>query len=347
MITEKRAKILDDKFFEVSFRDIELDRAFFDSIDKPVELHYIADNHNWDDGVEVLQWIVENKICDAATAKLIFWRSDPKYFLNDRESSDEKILTTTIIANFQRDFYQNKNFGYDPEFDAFARYSKNLNIPAVLEQPSKGKDLFPSFQKEFNYRQKVDIDVLVTPKEVKFITSNNECLMLHSEEWKLIDSAVYPRYLENFHFPKDLQKRYGVKEDQFKKTLKPPLAVFENKSHFAICTAFNRAALVDDKTKVNPSNLIRYEVDYLNAFIELEKKWNYGTNPKRMRICSRNAALSPPLIFYQHKSKDVSNVQLFYLELEYLYFVVVFIGGGLNSENIADQFIMDFQEACT
>ncbi|MGN6211121.1 DUF4274 domain-containing protein [Parafilimonas sp.] len=37
-----------------------------------MEYHYITSIYNWDDGTEVLSWIINSSLCDSATAKMIF-----------------------------------------------------------------------------------------------------------------------------------------------------------------------------------------------------------------------------------------------------------------------------------
>jgi len=149
-LNQERKDQLQDKFFEFSFKGEQPDRDFFNSIDNPLECHYIASIYNWDDGPEVLSWIVNNPICEAGTAKMIFWRSQPSYytrFLTTDEAkfdSDVFLLIRTIIENFQRGFYTNKNIGYNPNDDPSAEEtdSKDPNakweIPDLMKEPPVG-----------------------------------------------------------------------------------------------------------------------------------------------------------------------------------------------------------------
>lgn len=44
------------------------------------ELHFFAENVNWDFGTEFLEAILLNPNCDFGTAKLIFWLASPDYY---------------------------------------------------------------------------------------------------------------------------------------------------------------------------------------------------------------------------------------------------------------------------
>lgn len=44
------------------------------------QLHEIADQWNWDDGLEELHLIIEHPACALGTALLIYWRGHPHYF---------------------------------------------------------------------------------------------------------------------------------------------------------------------------------------------------------------------------------------------------------------------------
>ncbi|MDO4433970.1 MAG: DUF4274 domain-containing protein [Alysiella sp.] len=49
------------------------------ALDVAEELHFIAQNYNWDDGMGVLQQIAQHPKCSFQTAKLIYWYSQPDY----------------------------------------------------------------------------------------------------------------------------------------------------------------------------------------------------------------------------------------------------------------------------
>ncbi len=45
--------------------------------------YYLAQHYNWDDGIEVLKWIIESRKCDKGTASLIFWASEPDWYFEN------------------------------------------------------------------------------------------------------------------------------------------------------------------------------------------------------------------------------------------------------------------------
>jgi hypothetical protein len=153
-ITKERAQLLINNFFEFSFNDREPDRKLFDLITNPLELHFIADRYNWDDGAEVLSWIINSRICDKATAKLIFWRSQPDFytaFLNEQEAdyeADTYLLLRNIIDNFEKGFYKSEGIAYDPRKDPgapsnidYRNPKEKWTIPEYLKTPNEGIEI--------------------------------------------------------------------------------------------------------------------------------------------------------------------------------------------------------------
>jgi len=144
----KRIELLRDNFFEFSFDDKEPDKDFFDSIKNSEELHFIADNYNWDDGAEVLNWIANSKLCDEGTAKLIFWRSEPQDYTSCEKAEDAEymgedifLLLKKIIKNFNEDFYIKAEIAYNPKEDTDINYrdpNEKWEIPKYLKEPTFG-----------------------------------------------------------------------------------------------------------------------------------------------------------------------------------------------------------------
>jgi hypothetical protein len=90
-----------------------------------LELHCFADHWNWG-SVEAMRQVAEHPNCDAATALLLFWRSDPEYYLQfasrddvpdyNRDGFD---LTRLIEERFLRDGYSSSGLiGFNPREDA-------------------------------------------------------------------------------------------------------------------------------------------------------------------------------------------------------------------------------------
>ena len=150
-ISQKRAEFLKENFLDLSFQDQKPDRAVFDSITDPAELHYLTDIHNWDDGVEVLSWIIDSPYCDWGTAALIFWRSQPDFYTEYAQESEMSLADGTlsllkrIMQNWERGFYVRQHVAYNHREDPAAEkdYGNNpwskWQIPAYLIEPTKGK----------------------------------------------------------------------------------------------------------------------------------------------------------------------------------------------------------------
>ncbi|MGN7707023.1 DUF4274 domain-containing protein [Chryseobacterium sp. 22543] len=75
-VSEKRAAFLAHHFLNYSFEGRELDIKTFNTIQETIELHYIAQNHNYDNGNDLLKHIINHRQCDISTARMIFFRSD-------------------------------------------------------------------------------------------------------------------------------------------------------------------------------------------------------------------------------------------------------------------------------
>ncbi|MBA4032279.1 MAG: hypothetical protein C0478_15520 [Planctomyces sp.] len=59
-------------------------REFFASVTDPEELHVFASFYNWDGGDHDLLQVLHHPLCDLGTALLIYWRSQPGFYLEYR-----------------------------------------------------------------------------------------------------------------------------------------------------------------------------------------------------------------------------------------------------------------------
>jgi hypothetical protein len=69
--------------------ELDADRtAFCRHNSNPEELHAFAVTWMWDDTTDALQHILDNPVCEAATALLIYWRANPEWYLQfaDRDA---------------------------------------------------------------------------------------------------------------------------------------------------------------------------------------------------------------------------------------------------------------------
>src|SRR5690349_14309970 len=55
-------------------------KKLFRQITSPEELHQLAWNYNWDDGIEIPFWVIRQSFCDRGTALLLYWRASPRWF---------------------------------------------------------------------------------------------------------------------------------------------------------------------------------------------------------------------------------------------------------------------------
>ncbi|MBX7494724.1 DUF4274 domain-containing protein [Qipengyuania sp. 6B39] len=85
------AKRYPPEFHNESIRERYLTALQIAHLEKgmPDDWHFIADNWNWDDELDVLYWIVSQPDCDRATALTTFWKGEPTGY--DYETDDEEM----------------------------------------------------------------------------------------------------------------------------------------------------------------------------------------------------------------------------------------------------------------
>ena len=149
-IDKSRVEFLQANFNELSFKRQKPSRELFLTITSPTELHFIADWYNWDDGIQVLEWIIDSELCDEGTAKLIFWRAQPQDYTAYEKVEEVTygkevfLLIKKIIDKFYTGFYTRALIAYDPSIDADLQYSNPKSkwaIPTQLKEPTKGGEV--------------------------------------------------------------------------------------------------------------------------------------------------------------------------------------------------------------
>ncbi len=60
-------------------------------------LHHKAQRYNWDDGLQNLEEILENRACDHGTALLIYWMGGPGYFRRYRTIADAQVFERPLV----------------------------------------------------------------------------------------------------------------------------------------------------------------------------------------------------------------------------------------------------------
>jgi hypothetical protein len=124
----------------------EPDKTVFNNITTSEELHYIAENYNWDNGTLVLEWIAESELCSEATALMIFWRGQPydytkyKYNAKSIEYVDMDVfnLIKNIMEKYKNGFYKKTSIKYDPEDD----------MPEIMSMETNGEEPYIYYEKK-------------------------------------------------------------------------------------------------------------------------------------------------------------------------------------------------------
>lgn len=90
----------------------------------PEDWHFVGDHLNWDNAMGVIQWILDQKTCDKATAAMMFWKSDPIYYLQfaNREAItghaavnlDGFDFTKKLLERWTRGFYNRSSIAFAP-----------------------------------------------------------------------------------------------------------------------------------------------------------------------------------------------------------------------------------------
>ncbi|MGI9652096.1 DUF4274 domain-containing protein [Chryseobacterium sp. RLHN22] len=156
-ITQERKQFIDDNFYE-GIDENKLNKSKFELLTSPYELQYLAEKHNWDNGIKILQWISESNICSEATALQLFWLSQPKdyqsYKLTETikgeyvgDKNDIFQLIKTILNNFENGFYKKTDIHFDPTIHMEAE----PQVPDIMKEATNGEETYI-------YLEKSDVD---------------------------------------------------------------------------------------------------------------------------------------------------------------------------------------------
>ena len=147
IVLPNREKFIKENFFELSFKDEKPNFEKFKTLNS-TELHFLAEIYNWDDGIELLNWIIESEKCDKGTASMIFWRSVPDYYLekneNDIQDYEKDIfnLINKVIQKFKSNNFNKSSIKYDPnedfDFESYKNELTKWNLPSNLTISTKG-----------------------------------------------------------------------------------------------------------------------------------------------------------------------------------------------------------------
>lgn len=150
-ISDQQIEFITAHFHE-GISGAELEKSKFQELNTSEELHYLSTYWNWDNGVQVLQWIIESPLCSEATALEIFWLAQPQdlqcykldMILNDTSKNDMFNLIKIILKNYPNNFYQKTTINFDPE-----SYCKNeFSIPDWIYEKTIGKESYIYYEEE-------------------------------------------------------------------------------------------------------------------------------------------------------------------------------------------------------
>lgn len=123
IILPSRLKLIRDNFFEFSFEsEEEVVPSFeiFQSLSS-AEQYILVKEYNWDDGTQVLNWIIDSEKCDRGTATMMFWLAEPDFYFDyqteediDEWARDVWRLLQRIVGRFRSNDFTSSRFGFIP-----------------------------------------------------------------------------------------------------------------------------------------------------------------------------------------------------------------------------------------
>ena len=141
MLSQSRKDFIDAHFHE-NIAEQDLSREAFDQLQTPQELAYLAEQHNWDNGVQLMLWIAQSPLCSQATAAEIFWLSQPQeyqqYKLASRLRPTARQQVCALIQVVMQRYPQDYATADDLHFDPAPMWQNQLVIPAALYKPMPG-----------------------------------------------------------------------------------------------------------------------------------------------------------------------------------------------------------------
>ena len=141
MLSQARKDFIDAHFHE-NVAGQDLSREAFNQLQTPQELDYLAKQHNWDNGVQLMIWVAQSPLCSQATAAEIFWLSQPQeyqqYKLASKLRSDAKQQVFALIQAVMQRFPQDYAAADDIHFDPAPMLQGSVDIPAALYKPTPG-----------------------------------------------------------------------------------------------------------------------------------------------------------------------------------------------------------------
>jgi hypothetical protein len=344
-ITENRANFLREKFFEYSFKEINLDVETLNNISEPIELDFIAKNHNYDDGNDILINIINNSNCDLSTVKMIFYRSDVEGFLTNNQSIEDFLLISNIIENCNKDFYKFERFYYNPNDDSyildFDLDSSNHIIPNILFSKPKGRKIEPNFA-EFFYQRRISknsTNIEISSNSIIINTEDSFFKYSFPDTFELVDEEVINQFIENYNFPKTLKSNFSITEKQLKKVLINPQIVLRNENTLIILFVFNAKPLRLENAITNVATILRNEISNIQAFFQITSVEENFDKIRRIKSNENWFALSKGMQVKLENFQEIKYLKILITEKDDLLFYYTIFSNSI--ENLDDENIQE------
>lgn len=346
-IPENRIQFLREIFLEYSFKGIDLDTKALDQISESIELDFIAKNHNYDDGNNILLHIINNPNCDFSTAKMIFFRSDLDGFLKTNKKSDDYELISSIIQNCNNEFYKTENFHYNPSEDSEILefdfdIAKNI-FPSALFAKAKGKKIEPDFAENFQKRNISTINekVSIHKKPDKIVVSNKRLSFEFDfpENFKTIQDNVIEKFIKEYKFPDNLEKTFGISEIQLRRVIIKPELIIEDKNLIIALFVFNSTSLLMKNAVTNVGTIMRNEFVYVQSFFQITGVEENFDKIKRIKYNDNWFALSKGMRIKIENLQNEKYLKLLLVEKDGLLFYSLIISDLI--ENLDNDIIQN------
>lgn len=179
-------------------------------LETPEELHQLAWHWNWDDGVEVPVWIIQQPHCDRGTAALIYWYATPgwhRQFANRDEviahRADVAVydLLTEIEVKCASRFYTYQDISFDPHNDNGYDWTHEYrdggweqSIPEMMLHPTPGDTATREDLHDIIIRSLTQVEQAVLDDHIvqafNLLQHRDPSLTRDSEPEKIIDGIV-------------------------------------------------------------------------------------------------------------------------------------------------------------
>lgn len=95
-VTKEQVRLIEENLYSIEEENYLPQKTIFESLNSE-EQYYLADMYNWDEGVEIQNWVINSDKCDLGTAIMIFWRAEPDYYFD---------YNSDTIKSYQRDVWE-------------------------------------------------------------------------------------------------------------------------------------------------------------------------------------------------------------------------------------------------